>query len=179
MTTTVVRAMRWQDLPAVQRIETGAFPEDAWSTASFWGELAARPRRDYVVLEEVGGSADEGAGGGADEGAGWGADEGTDADLLLGYAGLDLAGETADVMTIAVDPTRRGQGHGVRLLETLLARAQDAGAEQVMLEVRADNTAAIGLYARYGFQEVHRRRGYYQPGAVDALIMRRKVASDG
>ena len=48
-----------------------------------------------------------------------------------------------------------------------------------VLEVRADNTAAIGLYARYGFQEVHRRRGYYQPGAVDALIMRRKVASDG
>lgn len=157
MTATRLRRMRWQDLPEVDRIETAAFPADAWSPASFWGELAARPRRDYVVLEAE-----------AADGAG-----------LLGYAGLDLAGETADVMTIAVDPGRRGEGHGVRLLEDLLGRAAGSGATQVMLEVRADNEAAIGLYARYGFEELHRRRGYYQPGAVDALIMRREVDTRG
>ena len=98
---------------------------------------------------------------------------------VLGYAGVDLAGETADVMTIAVDPGRRGEGHGVRLLEALLGRAEVAGASQVMLEVRADNEAAIGLYTRYGFAEVHRRRGYYQPGSVDALVMRREVGHRG
>lgn len=145
---TRLRALRWQDLAEVQRIESAAFPDDAWSPASFWGELAARPRRDYVVLEDDG---------------------------IVGYAGLDLAGETADVMTIAVDPGRRGAGHGARLLEALLARAEAAGAEQVMLEVRADNAAATGLYERFGFTEVRRRRGYYQPGSVDALVMRRKV----
>lgn len=144
-----LRDLRWQDLPEVHRIEQAAFSDDPWSLASFWGELAARPRRDYVVAE-VG-------------------------DQLLGYAGLDLAGENADVMTIAVDPAGRGQGHGVTLLRELLERAARSGATQVMLEVRADNAPAIGLYERHGFVEVHRRRGYYQPGAVDALIMKKEV----
>jgi len=147
-----LRPLRWQDLPEVQRIETAAFPDDAWSPAGFWGELAARPRRDYLVLEDS---------------------------AVVGYAGLDLAGETADVMTIAVDPDRRGQGHGARLLDGLLGRAEAAGAAHLMLEVRADNEAAIGLYTRYGFAEVHRRRGYYQPGSVDALVMRREVGHRG
>lgn len=145
-----LREMRWQDLPAVHRIEVASFPDDAWSEATFWAELASRPRRDYVVLEN---------------------------DVLLGYAGLDLAGETADVMTIAVDPSHRGQALGVVLLEQLLHRAARSGASQVMLEVRADNEAALGLYVRHGFVEVHRRRGYYQPGAVDALIMRKEVGA--
>lgn len=150
---TRVRAMRWQDLPEVHRIEQAAFVEDPWSMASLWGELAARPRRDYVVLE---------------------ADASGE---LVGYAGLDLAGESSDVMTIAVDPARRGAGHGTVLLETLLEHAADAGASQIMLEVRADNVGAIGLYQRHGFVELHRRRGYYQPGAVDALIMKKEVGS--
>ncbi|WP_237565461.1 ribosomal protein S18-alanine N-acetyltransferase [Ornithinimicrobium cavernae] len=148
MSTTRLRPMRWQDLPEVHRLELGCFPQDPWSPAGFWAELAARPRRDYVVLEDDG---------------------------LVGYAGLDLAGETADVMTIATDPARRGQGHGQVLLDRLLQRAAGAGASQVMLEVREDNEAAIALYARNGFAELHRRRGYYQPGGVDALIMRKEV----
>lgn len=150
--TPVLRPMRWQDLPAVHRIERHSFPHDAWSEGSFWAELAARPRRDYVVLEQ---------------------------DRVIGYAGLDLAGETADVMTIAVDPERRGEGHGVLLLASLRERAVAAGASQVMLEVRADNEAALGLYRAHGFREVHRRRRYYQPEGVDALIMRGEVRSDG
>lgn len=157
-----VRAMRWQDLPAVHRIETASFPQNPWSEGAFWAELAARPRRDYVVLED---------------------------DALLGYAGLDLAGETADVMTIAIDPARRGRSLGTTLLEHLLHRAAARGATRVLLEVRADNEVAIGLYARHGFVEVHRRRGYYpagpagapgQPeGPVDALILQKEVVARG
>lgn len=160
-----LRTMRWQDLPEVHRIETASFPDDPWSEATFWAELAARPRRDYVVLEH---------------------------ERLLGYAGLDLAGETADVMTIAIDPARRGQALGRQLLVALLDRAESSGATRVILEVRADNEAAIGLYAGHGFVEVHRRRGYYSPGGlrppgtpqnhdrpVDALIMQKEVVARG
>jgi len=161
VTATQVRAMRWQDLAEVHRIEEDAFPQDAWSLAAWWSELAARPRRDYVVLQESGLPGERGAAG------------------LVGYGGLDLAGETADVMTVAVDPARRGQGHGVTLLEELLDRATRSGAAAVMLEVRADNEAALGLYSRHGFHEVHRRRGYYQPCAVDALVMRKEVGARG
>ena len=38
----------------------------------------------------------------------------------------------------------------------------------VLLEVRAENEVAQGLYRRRGFVEIGRRRGYYQPSGEDA-----------
>ena len=35
-----------------------------------------------------------------------------------------------------------------------------------------DNTRAQKLYERFGFEPIGFRRGYYQPGNVDALVMR-------
>jgi ribosomal-protein-alanine N-acetyltransferase len=41
-----------------------------------------------------------------------------------------------------------------------------------MLECRVDNVRAQKLYERFGFAPIGFRRGYYQPGNVDALVMR-------
>jgi len=61
---------------------------------------------------------------------------------------------------------------GAVLLHWLIAEARRAGAEHLMLEVRADNAVAQRLYAATGFRTLTVRRKYYQPGDVDALIMR-------
>ncbi|MFX0538259.1 ribosomal protein S18-alanine N-acetyltransferase [Ornithinimicrobium sp. Y1847] len=152
-----VRSADWRDLGAMAELEARAFPQDPWSAATFWAELAARPRRDYVVLY---GDLEEGQ-------------------RLIGYAGLDLAGETADVMTVAVDPDRRGEGLGRVLLTELHQRAARSGAASVLLEVRADNAAARGLYAQHGYAELHRRRGYYPSAGgappVDALVLQAQL----
>lgn len=146
---TQLREMTWRDIPLLAELETALFAEDAWTEATWWAELAGRPRREYVVLEgQVG---------------------------IEGYAGLDHAGAVADVMTVAVAPSRQGRGLGDRLLTELVARASGAGAKAVMLEVRADNEAALRLYRRHGFAEVSVRRRYYQPEGVDALVLRRSV----
>lgn len=42
----------------------------------------------------------------------------------------------------------------------------------MLLEVRVDNARAQRLYQRFGFEPIGLRRGYYQPGNVDALVMR-------
>ena len=89
---------------------------------------------------------------------------------LAGYAGLSVNGPDADIMTIAVAPSEQGNGLGVRLLEAMLDTARERGAAQLLLEVRADNEAAQRLYARRGFEQIARRRGYY--GDTDGLIMR-------
>ncbi len=146
----VLRELRWTDVPALAALEERLFQADAWSSASWWSELAGRPRRDYVVV---------------DDGAG----------RLLGYAGLDHGGEVADIMTIAVSPDAQGRGVGSLLLGELERRALGRGAAYLMLEVRADNAPARALYDRAGFSELAVRRRYYQPGDVDALVLRKRL----
>ncbi|WP_371814271.1 hypothetical protein [Phycicoccus sp. HDW14] len=83
---TVLRDARWTDLRTLAALEAELFPDDAWAEASWWAELAARPRRDYVVAADAG--------------------------VLQGYGGLDHGGEVSDVMTVAVAPAARASGSG-------------------------------------------------------------------
>jgi [ribosomal protein S18]-alanine N-acetyltransferase len=140
------REMTWRDIPALTALEAELFADDAWSEATWWAELAGRPRRSYVVAEHSG--------------------------TVVGYAGIDAGGEVADVMTIAVGTAAQGHGLGKVLMHWIIAQARRAGAEHLMLEVRADNVAAQRLYSTTGFAVLTVRRRYYQPGDVDALIMR-------
>lgn len=144
--TVELRELQWPDIEVLTALEKQLFEHDAWSAPSWWSELAARPRRRYTVA--------------------------TEADTIVGYAGLDCAGATADIMTIAVAPGQQGRGVGHTLLDWLMAQARESGAEAVLLEVRADNEIARNLYARAGFEHIRTRRGYYRPGDVDAHIMR-------
>ncbi|YAL82704.1 ribosomal protein S18-alanine N-acetyltransferase [Dermacoccaceae bacterium W4C1] len=139
--------MAWPDIPALAELERAAFGSEAWNEQTWWAELAQRPRRAYWVA--LG-----------------------DAGQILGYAGLDLGRDVADVMTIAVAPDAQGSGLGRRLLALLIEQAGASGAESLMLEVRADNARARDLYERNDFEVLTVRRGYY-PGGGDALVMRR------
>ena len=145
----VLREMTWHDVPALAALEPALFADDAWSEQTWWAELAARPRRCYVVGERAG--------------------------VVVGYAGVDRRGEVADVMTIAVVPEAQGHGLGSLLMDWLIEAARAGGAEHLMLEVRADNAAAQRLYSKMGFVMLTVRRRYYQPGDVDAHIMRRHL----
>jgi ribosomal-protein-alanine N-acetyltransferase len=147
MSSTTLRDLHWSDIDDVVALETELFPDDAWTPASLWAELAARPRRTYVVAQD-------------DDGG------------LVGYGGVDLGGEVADVMTMAVAPRQQGRGLGRQLLGELVARAVADHAAYLLLEVRADNEAARSLYAARGFETLTVRRRYYQPGDVDAHVMR-------
>jgi len=97
---------------------------------------------------------------------------------LAGYAGVRVdpaPGGHADIHTIAILPEHRGAGLGTRVLDALLEYAQGRGAIDVFLEVRADNEAALALYASAGFERIDTRVGYYQPDGIDAVVMRRAL----
>ncbi|MFE9685572.1 ribosomal protein S18-alanine N-acetyltransferase [Streptomyces sp. NPDC002701] len=148
--------MRWWDIEPVLELEKDLFPEDAWSRGMFWSDLAhargpAATRR-YVVAE-VGG----GPGGGG---------------RIVGYGGLAAAGDAGDVQTIAVAREHWGTGLGALILTELLRAATAFECAEVLLECRVDNIRAQKLYERFGFEPIGFRRGYYQPGNVDALVMR-------
>jgi ribosomal-protein-alanine N-acetyltransferase len=161
-----LRELRWWDVERVMPLEQDLFGPTAWSAESFWSELAHPESRRYWVAErdtELG----------ADRGADPGADPGAERDAeLLGYAGLMVTGAEADVQTVAVAPSAQGRGIGALLLRELIGEAGRRGATSLLLEVRADNEAAIALYTRHGFERIGVRRRYYQPGDIDAHVMR-------
>lgn len=142
-----IRLLESSDQAAVFSLEEQIFGSDAWSEEVFAAELD-HPDSWYLVAEHNG--------------------------AVVGYGGLrcpPVTGAQADIQTLAVQKTERGQGIGQRILDGLLAEASRRGAGQVFLEVRADNPAAIALYRSRGFDEISRRRRYYQPDGVDAIVM--------
>ena len=85
--------------------------------------------------------------------------------------GLVVASQ-AELESIVVDRAARRRGIGAALLRGLVQEAALAGAEEVLLEVRASNRSAMELYGKAGFAEVGRRPGYYLDPMEDAVLMR-------
>jgi [ribosomal protein S18]-alanine N-acetyltransferase len=90
-----------------------------------------------------------------------------------GFAlGRVIAGE-AELLTLAVDPARRREGLGRRLLAAFEAEAARLGAEQAFLEVSETNQPARALYGGAGWVQAGRRPGYYAGTA--ALILAKPI----
>jgi [ribosomal protein S18]-alanine N-acetyltransferase len=142
-----LRPMGEDDLRAVMVLEEDLFAPDTWTASMYRDELRHPDTRHYLVAENSSG--------------------------VIGWAGLIAYDEEAHVSTIGVARDRQGEGIGARLLDALLVEA-DRRSPVVLLEVRADNDRAIGLYERRGFAEIGRRRRYYQPSGTDAVVMKRE-----
>ncbi len=91
------------------------------------------------------------------EGIAWIAeDEGRMVGYLLGC--LNQSAEysrpevTAEIECLYVDPSRRGEGIGGRLIERFEAWAQAAGARRLRVTVSAANRSALRFYRRRGFR---------------------------
>lgn len=97
---------------------------------------------------------------------------------VFGFAMLRHAADEVELLTIAVDPKRRGKGIGAALLEAGFADLLMSPARRMFLEVADDNRPAIALYRRFGFSEIGRRKGYYpRPDGTPAtaLVMARNL----
>ena len=145
--------MRWPDIDQVREIEVVAFPGSAWSTESFWGELAGVPEsRRYWVAEREG--------------------------HVVGYVGLRAVASDADIQTLAVEPGSRREGVAGALLATAVDEARARGCRTLMLEVDADNGPALALYEAQRFERLAHRASYYGPGR-DAVVMRLVLSASG
>jgi len=140
--------MRWWHIAELLPIEAELFGIERWSAAMFWNELA---NGNYYLV----------------------ALDGTGA--VAGYAGLSVTPpDESWVQNLGVRRDAQRQGIGRALLEAVLAEAARRGVRRTLLEVAVDNGPAQKLYARYGFEVVGVRRGYYQPSNTDALVMLRE-----
>lgn len=76
---------------------------------------------------------------------------------LVGIAGLrrerlQQIGHKATVWGVAVDPERRNEGIGKRVLQRLIGYARDVDLLQIQLSVAVENQPAQALYRSLGFE---------------------------
>ncbi|MTH55576.1 ribosomal-protein-alanine N-acetyltransferase [Bacillus mangrovi] len=136
--------MRVEDIDTVYLIETHSFASP-WNKESFYNEVAHNLFATYLVAELNG--------------------------EVIGYCGIWLIVDEAQVTNIAILPEYRGNGFGEILLRQAMKEAKRRGARQLSLEVRVSNHPAQSLYRKLGFQPGGIRKQYYTDNLEDALVM--------
>ncbi|HET7582266.1 MAG TPA: ribosomal protein S18-alanine N-acetyltransferase [Candidatus Limnocylindria bacterium] len=143
-----VDEMRLTDIPQVHEVERLSFATP-WPQHAFEQELRGNRLARYVVARTtVGGE-----------------------ERVVGFAGVWLMVDEAHITTFGVHPDFRRQGVGRRLLLRLADLAMELRARRLTLEVRVSNTAAQGLYRRFGFTISGTRPRYYTDDGEDAYVM--------
>ena len=137
------------DIPVLVSLDKELFPYSPWSSGQYREEISAPTRHFIVALDE--------------------------ALNVIGYAGVFApGGAEADILTVGVISQHRGQGIARQLMAGITKWAIDQGSIAMMLEVKTDNAAAIGLYESLGYSKLNIRKDYFGSG-LDALVMRKEL----
>ena len=89
---------------------------------------------------------------------------------IVGFAGIKVILDEADIMNIVVKKDKRNFGIGSLLLEEIIRYSKIHNATSITLEVNEKNIPAIKLYKKYGFKQVGLRRKYYN-NEDNAILM--------
>lgn len=138
-----IRRMSHEDVPEVFDLEQASFQHSSWTIDGFYYELEQNNFAHYFVLEYD--------------------------QRIIGYLGLWVVVDQAQVTTIAIDAAYQGHGLGQMLLKYGMNYV-GAIATVMSLEVRVDNVVAQHVYRKLGFQFGGKRKNYYGDGE-DALVM--------
>jgi ribosomal-protein-alanine N-acetyltransferase len=144
MTAVVVRDMVEADLTRVLEVEVLSYSVP-WSEATFRGLLRRRDAELVVACED---------------------------DHIIGHAIYWYVLDQGELGNVAVAPEARGSGIGAVLVAEVVKRASKRGVRELFLEVRPSNAPARHLYGKFGFEQVGRRKNYYQEPVEDALVLR-------
>jgi len=138
-----VREMKREDLRDILAIEKESF-KSPWTKRLFEETLLSPISANFVIIAEGG---------------------------LVGYLCLYTVEDEAHILNIAVSPEHRQQGYATALLEKVIENLGEKGISHYYLEVREGNYEAQGLYHKFGFVAIGKRKKYYTDTNEDALVM--------
>ena len=142
------------DLPILVSMERVLFADSPWSMGQFKEEFKGVPSSRHFLVAT------------------------NESDQIVGYAAVLVVapGVEADVLTVAVLPEYAHQGIATRFMGELEKWSQEKQALAMMLEVGTENTRAIALYEKLGYQTIATRKNYYGQG-LDAFVMRKEFGA--
>ena len=81
--------------------------------------------------------------------------------LILGFIGIKIILDEAELMNIVVKKDARNLGIGSFLLKKVIQEASNLKLKNIYLEVNELNTPAINLYKKFNFTQIGLRKNYY------------------
>ena len=96
-------------------------------------------------------------------------------DEIVGFINADIFDDRAEIIDLAVLPLYRNRKIGDELLKNIINICKQKGCDNITLEVRMDNIAALKLYKNNDFKIIGVRKKYYSNKTFDAYLMQRKL----
>lgn len=139
-----IRKMKYSDINHVMEVEKSSFTSP-WTKEIFYQEIEKNSYAHYFVVESN--------------------------EQVIGYAGMWIVVDDAQITNIAIKPDYRGFRIGERLFQHIYQHAIQNGVKRLSLEVRASNYVAQRLYRKFGLVPGGIRKNYYTDNQEDAIIM--------
>lgn len=140
----VIKEMKPEHIDAVMIIDRESFTT-SWTKEIFMKEIAENKFAHYFIVQL--------------------------ADEIIGYAGMWIVNDDAQVTNIAISPEHRGKKIGEKLFYFVFQHAIRTGVKQLSLEVRASNIIAQNMYQKFGLVPGGIRKKYYTDDQEDAIVM--------
>lgn len=139
-----IRKMVLDDIKDVMRVDQVSF-SNPWTEDIFQLEIEKNDHAHYYVM--------------------------TLENKIIGYAGMWVVIDDAQITNIAILPEFRGFQLGEKLFNFLCKQAIVMGVTRLSLEVRASNTIAQKMYRKFGLVPGGVRKNYYTDNREDAIVM--------
>ncbi len=131
----IFRKFEWSDLDAISGIENRSFEVGPYSGEEIIDMFANPLAFNYVAV---------------------------DGDKIAGYVvAIPLDNSSADVESIAVDPSYQGSGVGSKLLAYIEEEMKARGFSLSVLEVREKNQEGLKFYEKNGYKVIEKLNNYY------------------
>ena len=174
----LVRRMRADDIDRVFMIAWSRKHAPKWTKAAYFSALKAdsMPRRIALVAEDSGEDhtpllVDWKAPGFIETERSTTMEEEAKNGRVVGFAIASLVPPQAELETIAIAAAEQRRGIGRKLMTAMAEELSAAAVSEALLEVRASNEKALGLYRSMGWLETGRRPRYYAEPEEDAVLM--------
>lgn len=140
----MIRKMEIEDVVQVLEVERASFPTP-WTTDIFYQEIVDNKHAHYYVIE-------------VDK-------------KIVGYVGMWIVIDDAQITNIAISPEYRGKHYGERLFQFVIQLLLSLNVKRLSLEVRVSNIVAQKLYRKFGLVPGGIRKNYYTDNGEDAIVM--------
>jgi ribosomal-protein-alanine N-acetyltransferase len=140
----VIRPATQDDVAAMAALDQQLFGADGWTAETLTEVLTGPGRQAWVSVD--------------------------DETSVRGFAVTGPSGDVVELLRIGVTPRSQRKSVATELMRYVMKAAAEGGADRILIEVSADNAAALAFYDDHGFTEIHRRPRYYRDGS-DAIVM--------